>query len=120
MYYIKIAGECMLKMDLEYEKETFYIRLAGSLTRKESYKINNYVIPVLKKHQIKKVIIDLTNLNTLDESGINAILNIKCTVRNNKGVIYLSGLSKEIELKLKHLHIKTNLREKEREDKNNF
>ena len=113
MYYIKVAGECMLKMDLEYEREVFFVRLSGSLTKKESYKINNYVVPVIKKHNIKHVVINLSNLNMLDESGVNAILNTKCTVKCNKGKIYLCGVKKEFELKLKGLRIKTRERESE-------
>ena len=103
----------MLKMDLEYEKKILFIRLNGSLTKKESYKINNYIIPVIKKHNLKKVILNLEKLKAIDTSGIYAILNTKCTIRNNKGNIYLCGVSKDIELKLKHLHIITKSSEKE-------
>ena len=43
----------MLKMDLEFSKGILFVRLKGILNRKTSYKINNYLNPVLKKHKIK-------------------------------------------------------------------
>ncbi len=103
----------MLKMDLEYSKGIFFIRLNGELTRKNSYKINNYIIPVIKKHHLKNVIINLNELNEIDDAGINALLNTKCMVKCNKGKLYLCGLKKEFELKLKHLHLKTKTSEGE-------
>ncbi len=102
----------MLKMDLEYEKGILFIRLDGFLNRKVSYKINNYLVPVLKKHQIKYVIYNLAKLQNIDESGIDAILNTKCTIRKNKGKLYLCEVSKEVALKIKRLHIKKVLSEK--------
>lgn len=95
----------MLRMDLEYKSKVLFIRLNGSLTRKSSHKINNYIVPLLNKHKISNVIINLDNLKSLDESGIDAILNVKCTVRNNKGKLYLCKVSKENILKLKRLHV---------------
>jgi len=96
----------MLKMDLEYEEGILFVRLRGVLNKRVNYKINNYLIPVLSKHKIKYVIYNLSNLKSIDESGIDAILHTKCTVRKNKGKIYLCEAKKEISLKLKRLHIK--------------
>ena len=112
MYYIKIAGECMLKMDLEYEKGILFIRLNGTLNAKNNYKINNYLVPVIKKHQIKNVIFNLKNLKSISESGIDAILNTKCTIKKNKGKIYLCEVNNNLVLKLKRLHIKMPQNEK--------
>ena len=103
----------MLKMDLEYEKGIFFIRLSGSWNRKSSYKINNYVLSVIKKHQLKKVIINLANITALDDAGMNALFNTKCMVKCNKGNIYLCGIKDNFALKLKHLHIKTKDNEEE-------
>lgn len=43
----------MFKMELEYKNGILFARLKGILNRKNSYKINNYLNPVLKKHNIK-------------------------------------------------------------------
>lgn len=96
----------MLKMDLEYEGGILFIRLKGTLNRRVSYKINNYLSPTLKKHKIKNIIYNLRELKSIDESGIDAILNTKCIMRRNKGKIYLCEVKEELLFKLKRLHIK--------------
>ena len=96
----------MLKMDLEYHKGILFIRLKGNLVRKTNYKINNYIVPVIVKHKIKYVIYNLKDLKSIDESGIDAILNTKCKIRKNKGIIYLCNVSNEISLKVKRLKLK--------------
>ena len=101
----------MLKMDLEYESGVFFIRLIGELNKNNTVKINNYILPIIKKHKIRDVIINLNRLDNIDESGVEAILNIKCIVKLNKGNIRLCGASKFILLKLKRVHIKNFLSE---------
>lgn len=96
----------MLKMDLEYEGGILFIRLKGTLTRKNSCKINNYLVPVIAKHKIKYVIYNFGDLKSIDESGVDAILNTKCVVKKNKGKIYLCEVNREFSLKLKRLRIK--------------
>lgn len=96
----------MLKMDMEYKNQIFFIRLSGDLNKMSSRKINNYVIPVLKKYNLKKVIINLNRLNNIDSSGLNAILNVKCTTSNNHGKLYFCEGSDSLVRFLKVLHIK--------------
>ena len=96
----------MLKMDLEYKSGVMFIRLEGNLVRKTNYKINNYIIPVIVKHQIKYVIYNFEKLKTIDESGLDSILNTKCKIKKNKGIIYLCKVSNELSLKVKKLRIK--------------
>lgn len=95
----------MLKMDLEYKSQILFIRLDGNLSRRTNYKINNYIMPVLIKHQIRYVIYNLKNLKSIDESGVDAILNTKIEVKKNKGIIYLSEVNERITSKLKRLRI---------------
>lgn len=96
----------MLKMDLEYKSGVLFIRLEGNLIRKTNYKINNYILPVIIKHHIKYVIYNLKNLKNIDESGIDAILNTKCKIKKNRGIIYLCEVSDIISSKIKRLKIK--------------
>lgn len=77
----------MLKMELEYENNILFVRLKGNLNYRNCYKINNYLNPVIKKHNIKYLIYNWLNLNAIDSSGIDAILNSKCFIKNNKGKI---------------------------------
>jgi len=96
----------MLKMDLEYKSGILFVRLEGNLIRRTNYKINNYISPVLIKHKIKFVIYNLDKLKSIDESGIDSILNTKCIVKRNKGKIYLCNVRKELSSKIKRLRIK--------------
>ena len=96
----------MLKMDLEYEQEVLFIRFKGKLQRNVCYKINNYVVPVINKHHLKKLIINFKDVTYLDEAGVDALLNAKCAMKRNKGKLYLCEVRKEISYLLKRLHLK--------------
>ena len=96
----------MLKMDLEYEQEVLFIRFKGKLQRNVCYKINNYVVPVINKHHLKKLIINFKDVTYLDEAGVDALLNVKCAMKRNKGKLYLCEVNKEISYLLKRLHLR--------------
>lgn len=96
----------MLKMDIEYNKKILFVKLTGILNKKSSYKINNYLNPVIKKHNIKCLIYNFDDLDGIDISGIDAITASKCLIKNNKGKIFacgnkerIEGLSKLVKLK---------------------
>ena len=42
----------MLKLDLEYKKEILICRLKGILNKKNSYKLDCYINPILRKYNI--------------------------------------------------------------------
>lgn len=96
----------MLKMDLEYNKGILFVRLEGNLTRRSSYKLNNYLVPVILKHKIKYLVYNMYLLEGIDESGLDALLNTKCAIRTNKGKICLCEVSESLEKSMKRLRIK--------------
>ena len=96
----------MFQMDLEYNKGILFVRLKGNLTSKKTYELNNYLVPVLLKHKIKYLVYNLYELDSIDESGVNALLNTKCAIRMNKGKIYMCEVKDTIKKWLKTLHIK--------------
>ncbi len=91
----------MLKMDLEFNQGILFIRLRGKLLHKNSYKINNYLNPVLKKHKIKYVVYNFFFLEDIDSSGIDAILNTKYIVKSNHGKIRMCEINDNIKEKIK-------------------
>ena len=95
-----------LKMNLEYSRGILFVRLEGKLIRGTSYKINNYLIPVLLKHKIKYLVYNFYNLKDIDESGIDALLNTKTAIKSNKGIIYLCEVNKMLNKKIHKLKIK--------------
>lgn len=96
----------MLKVDMEYDKGILYVRLSGVLDRKVCYKINNYIVPTVLKHKIKYLVFNLLELQDLDQSGMDALLNTKCAIRTNKGKICLCEVSEEVRKKIKKLRLK--------------
>lgn len=87
----------MLYMDLEYCKGVLFVRLDGNLTKKNTYRINNYLIPVIKKHRIKYLVYNLFSLMDLDSAGMDALLRTKYAIKNNQGSIYLCEVPEQIE-----------------------
>ncbi len=96
----------MLKLDLEYNNGVLFMRLKGNLERKNTYKLNNYLIPVLLKHKIKYLVCNLYDLERVDEPGINALLNTKWALKVNKGKFYLCDVPKKMDLLVKRLRTK--------------
>ncbi len=96
----------MFQIDLEYNKGILFARLSGKLTRKSTYKLNNYLVPVILKHKIKYLVYNMFLLDSIDNAGVEAILNTKCAIRSNKGRIYLCEVSQNINKEVKKLHIK--------------
>ncbi len=95
----------MLKMDLEFSKGILFVRLKGILNRKTSYKINNYLNPVLKKHKIKYVVYNFYDLKDIDQDGIDAILNSKYIIKSYKGKIKMCEINENIKNKIKNIKI---------------
>ena len=93
-------------MDIEYQNPILFVRLNGSLTRKNNYRINNYLISLLRKHNIKYLVCNLSRINEIDVSGMEALLNLKCAMKINKGKMYLCDVHSRIEKYLKPLRIK--------------
>ncbi len=103
----------MLKIDAEYHEGVLYVRLNGNLTAKNSYKINNYVIPVVAKHQIKYLVYNLHDLKNIDTKGLDAIINSKIMMKKNKGKMLICHVGTHIDKILKSLKIPVLRNEKE-------
>ncbi len=91
-------------MDIEYKDDILFCRLKGSLTRRKISKVESYLIPVLLKHKVKKVVINLQNIERIDESGINELLKIKWISKINRGKIYFICSNMSMKLTLKKLN----------------
>ena len=77
----------MLRLELEYDEGILFARLNGKLTRRTSYKINNYLNPLLEKHKIKLLIYNFDKLKEIDNIGIEALIRSKNYMKKNKGKI---------------------------------
>ena len=95
----------MLKVDLEYESKILFIRLNGNLDKRKTYKITSYIVPLLKKHKITKVIINLKKLKSIDSCGLTSVLRVRERVHKNKGLFYICEASDLIKKELKKIHL---------------
>lgn len=99
-------GDKMLKMDMEYNHGILFIRLDGVLNRSTSYKLNNYLVPVILKHKIKYLVYNCFLLENIDEWGMEAILNTKYAVKTNKGKLYVCETAREFDKAFRKAGIK--------------
>jgi len=83
-------------MDLEYNQGILFVRLKGILDKEFSYKINNYLNPVINRHKIKYLVYNFYSLIDIDQSGIKAISNTEEEIESNEGTICLCEVNKNI------------------------
>ncbi len=102
----------MLYMDLEYCRGVLFVRLDGCLTKKNTSRINNYLAPVIQKHQIKYLVYNLLSVSKVDESGIDAILRTKYEIKKNQGTVYLCEVPEHIKNQVKRLRVKQMISER--------
>ena len=95
----------MLTFDLEYKSGILFVRLKGNLNKKTSYKINNYLSPLILKHKIKYLVYNCEKLKAIDNSGVDAIVSTKCLIKNNQGKVKICNLNKTFKNIFKRLKI---------------
>ena len=96
----------MLYMDLEYQKGVLFVRLDGCLTKRNTYRINNYLAPVILKHRIKYLVYNLFSIIKIDDAGVDALLRTKHAIKKNQGSLYLCEVPEHLKKNLKGLRFK--------------
>lgn len=96
----------MLKMNLEYKDDTLYVYLKGVLNKRNCYKINSYLNPILKKHKISNLILILIHLRDIDEVGLDSLKRAKYLVKSSNGIMKVWGCDNRIKDKIKDLRVK--------------
>lgn len=96
----------MLKMNLEYKDDTLYVYLKGVLNKRNCYKINSYLNPILKKHKISNLILILIHLKDIDEVGLDSLKRVKYLIKDSNGNMKVLGCNKEIKDKIKDLRVR--------------
>ena len=88
----------MLKINMKYRKGTLIVEIIGYLNRFSSYKLSSYLVPVILKHEIKKVIYDTKKLKGIDNIGLQVLRDGAKAVKNIKGSIYYTKDSKILKI----------------------
>lgn len=98
----------MLKINMEFKKGILFVRPEGSLNKNNIEKFNNEVIPVVLKHGLKYIVINLDKVNTIDINGIESLMELNEIVRQWNGKTTLCSVSNN--------EVATSLRESECSD----
>lgn len=83
----------MLEINMEFTKGILWIRLKGILNKKTSVTFEEEVIPVILKHGIKYVVVNLDKLNLIDVKGIESLMSLNEVVHNLNGKTTLCSLT---------------------------
>ena len=95
----------MLKIEMEFKKGILFIRLEGSLNKNNVEKFNSDVIPVVLKHGLKYIVVNLDKVNTIDTSGIESLMELNEIVSKWEGKTTLCSLtSKEVKTNLRKVN----------------
>lgn len=78
-------------MNYEYLKGVLFIELNGMLCNGYLSEWYNYLIPLVKKHNIKELVLLTSNIYSIDDIGITAIKNLFNYMNDNNGKLYLYG-----------------------------
>lgn len=93
----------MLKIDMEFNKGILFIRLDGNLNKYTSNKLIEDTVPVILKHGLKRIVVNLDKVNSIDIQGINSLMDINDVVTNLNGrAIICSITNNDVKSKLKN------------------
>ena len=84
-----------MNLDMEYRKGILFIRIDGEITRKNIYKLNEEIIPVVLKHGLKYIVLNLEKVSYIDELGIDTLINLNTLVKRSGGESCLCNLINE-------------------------
>lgn len=85
-----------MNVDMEYRKGILFIRLNGSLTRKYINKFENEILPIILKQGMRYIVLNVESLNSIDEYGIDALMNLHELIKRNNGRASLCNLNNEV------------------------
>lgn len=70
-----------------------WVRLSGKLYENTVNTFNEEVLPVILKHGIMYIVVNLDKLNVIDIKGIEALMNLNDLVSFSNGKIILCSLT---------------------------
>lgn len=91
-----MEGDKLLGINIEFHKGILFIRLDGELTKNTINKLKTDVTNLIKEHGIRNIVFNMSNLNTIDCYGINALLNSYEICRSNNGRSLVCGINDNV------------------------
>ncbi len=81
----------MLKVLMEFRKGVLFVRLYGSLNKDTTDIFEKEVKEVIIKSGIRYVVLNVSNLSEIKESGIKEIKNLRKILKKMDGEFFLFG-----------------------------
>lgn len=88
----------MLKINMEYRKGILFLRLKGNLNESTHKKFEEYAFPVIKDYGIKYLVINLSELVSLDNYGKSSLEKSGLLIDNNDGRVLLINSKNNVNL----------------------
>lgn len=88
----------MLKINMQYRNGRLIVEIIGYLNKFTSFKLKDYLVPVILKHEIKIIIYDTTKLLGIDKYGLKVLKEGLTAVKSIDGQIYYEKDSKILKL----------------------
>jgi stage II sporulation protein AA (anti-sigma F factor antagonist) len=82
-----------LTIDLEVKYDVLLIRLAGELDHHTAEELRTKVTDLLKKEQIRHIVLNLEHLTFMDSSGLGVILGRYKQIKNIGGEMIVCSIS---------------------------
>lgn len=90
----------MLILSQRLRDKTLFLIMKGCLTKKDVYKINDYIIPFIKKEQVQELVCDCSGLKHIDYDGKYVLLKTKLVLRKQKGHMLLCDVKASVKNEL--------------------
>ena len=94
-----------MDLKLEFNKGILFARIEGDLVREHVLKINKDLLNFIINNQVRYLVYNLYELNKIDSSGINALLNTKYIINEHQGLICLCEIPDNLKKTLKKMRI---------------
>jgi len=88
----------MLKINMYYREGMLIIEIEGFLNRFTSYKLKDYLVPIILKHEIKHIVYDTKKLKEIDKVGLNVLRDGVKAVKESSDKISYTKDSKILKL----------------------
>ena len=98
----------MLNINMEFLRGILFVRLKGILNKKSYKTFEEEVFPVVLKHEIKYIVINLDSVNVIDIYGIESLIKLNDIAISNNGKTTLCSLTSKQVKELLHKDIYQN------------
>lgn len=72
---IRVDGDDMLQMDIEYTKNTLYVNISGVINKEAVKKLRKKIFYIIEEYSINDIVIDIKNRLSMDADAFYGLLD---------------------------------------------